>query len=160
MIFIHSERSVMSSLNKFPRDILDGWKVVVVDDENDSLEVARRILGYYQAEVHTAQNGKEGLALIRTVKPRLIISDLSMPVLDGWGLIYEMQNDRELAHIPAIALTAHAMTGDRDRAIAAGFHNYLSKPLTPHTFIKDLLTLLLDIQAFSFSDELKAILLA
>lgn len=144
----------MSNL-KFPKDTLKDWRVVVVDDEADSLEVATRILRYYQADVHTATNGRDGLALIQKVKPRFVISDLSMPTMDGWGMLYEMQRERELADIPVIALTAHAMIGDRQRALAAGFHNYLTKPLTPETFIKDLLAILVDIPVFSFSGEIR-----
>jgi CheY-like chemotaxis protein len=130
------------------RDILTGWAVVVVDDEPDSLDVASRLLRFYGATVHTATNGEEGLAVIRKVHPRFVISDLSMPVLDGWGMLYELKLDRATLEIPAIALTAHAMLGDRERAITAGFHNYLSKPLTPSTFMRDLLRLLIDIPAF------------
>ena len=133
---------------QIPRDILSGWVVVVVDDEPDSLDVAARLLRFYGATVHTATNGEEGLALIRKVHPRFVISDLSMPVLDGWGMLYELKLDRATLDIPAIALTAHAMLGDRERAITAGFHNYLSKPLTPATFMRDLLHLLIDIPAF------------
>ena len=68
-----------------------------------------------------------------------------MPVLDGWGVISGMSKDSVLKDIPAIALTAHAMVGDRQRAVEAGFHNYLTKPLTVDTFIQDLVNLLADI---------------
>jgi len=68
-----------------------------------------------------------------------------MPVMDGWGFIHALKQDRALEEIPAIALTAHAMIGDRERAVSAGFHNYLTKPLTADTFIYDLLKLLMDI---------------
>jgi CheY-like chemotaxis protein len=114
------------------QDILQGWDVLVIDDEPDSLEVASHILRFYQANVMTAST-------------RLIISDLSMPVMDGWELIFELKNDRTTSDIPVIALTAHAMIGDRTRAIGAGFHNYLTKPLTPSTFMRDLLGLLTEI---------------
>lgn len=132
----------MANIN---RSLLNGWTVVVVDDEVDSLEVATRILKHYGATVHTASDGVEGLKVIHHVKPRFVISDLSMPELDGWGMLYELQHDRATADIPVIALTAHAMIGDRERAISAGFHNYLTKPLTPATFMDDLLRLLVDI---------------
>ena len=128
-----------------PTDLLRGWDIVVIDDEEDSLMVAQVILDEYGANTHTGTNGEEGLSLIRTVRPKLVISDLSMPVLDGWGLINKMKNDPALKDIPAIALTAHAMVGDRERAIAVGFHNYLTKPLTVETFIQDLVNLLVDI---------------
>jgi CheY-like chemotaxis protein len=134
-----------------PRDLLKGWDVVVIDDEEDSLMVAEIILTEYGANLHTAVNGLDGLAVVRRVRPRFVISDVSMPVMDGWGFIYELRNDPELFETPAIALTAHAMLGDRERAIEAGFHNYLSKPLTPDTFIIDLLNLLMDIPSLADS---------
>jgi two-component system, cell cycle response regulator DivK len=130
---------------QIPENLLDGWNIVVLDDEDDSLEVAEIILDEYGANVYTAQNGVEGVETVRRVKPRFVISDLSMPVMDGWGFINMLKADRALAEIPVIALTAHAMVGDRERAVAAGFHNYLTKPLTVDTFMADLLRLLIDI---------------
>lgn len=132
-----------------PKDLLKGWDIVVIDDEEDSLMVAQVILDEYGATTHTASNGEEGIALIRSVMPKLVISDLSMPVLDGWGVISKIQSDSALKNIPAIALTAHAMVGDRERAVAAGFHNYLTKPLTVETFIQDLVNLLVDIPSLA-----------
>lgn len=130
--------------NPIDRSIMKDWEVVVVDDEIDSLEVAARILKFYGAKVTTATNGQEALDYIRKNRPRFVISDLSMPVLDGWGLLYELKQDRATTEIPVIALTAHAMVGDRQRAIEAGFHNYLTKPLTATTFMKDLLKVISD----------------
>ncbi len=134
----------MTRIN-IPADLLSNWDIVVIDDEPDSLEVAEIILDAYGANVHTGTNGAEGLEQVKKIQPRFVISDISMPVMDGWGLIHELKNDRSLMDIPAIALTAHAMVGDRERAITAGFHNYLTKPLTADTFIYDLLKLLMDI---------------
>ncbi len=128
---------------------LTGWKVVIIDDEEDSLNIASLLLEMSGAEVHTASNGKEGLARIREVRPNFIISDLSMPERDGWWLIQQINGDRALAEIPCIALTAHAMKGDRDRAIQAGFFNYLTKPLDPYKFMTQLLRLLVNVQEFS-----------
>lgn len=132
-------------MTKLPHDLLKGWDIVVIDDENDSLEVANLILSFYGANVHTGVNGARGLTLIHEKKPKFVICDLSMPVMDGWGLLRELKNDDAIADIPVIALTAHAMVGDRERAISAGFHNYLTKPLTAATFIHELLRLLMDI---------------
>lgn len=128
-----------------PNDLLAGWDIVVLEDEPDSLEVAEIILGEYGAIVTAASNGQEGMELVRKIRPRFVISDLSMPVMDGWGFISQMKADVHLADIPVIALTAHAMVGDRERAIAAGFHNYLTKPLTVDRFMGDLVRLLIDI---------------
>jgi len=132
-------------MNNIPDDLLAGWDIVVLDDEEDSLEVAEIILLEYGANVSTAVNGQEGLEVVREVNPNFVISDLSMPVMDGWGFISNMKKDPALAAIPVIALTAHAMVGDRERAVAAGFHNYLTKPLTVDTFMSDLVKLLIDI---------------
>lgn len=130
---------------QIPADLLSGWDIVVIDDEADSLEVAEIILLEYGANVTTATNGRQGLKTVKQVKPRFVISDLSMPDMDGWGFISGLRDDPELATIPVIALTAHAMLGDRERAITAGFHNYLTKPLTVDTFMADLVKLLIDI---------------
>lgn len=130
---------------KLSSDLLKDWKVLVIDDEVDSLLVAQMLLERCGARVITANNGKEGYAMAEKHHPRFILSDLSMPVLDGWGFNAEMQKDPALREIPIIALTAHAMPGDREKAIAAGFHNYLTKPLMPRTFIQNLLKLLMDV---------------
>ena len=135
-------------MRSFSTNLLHSWDVVVVEDEPDSLMIAEYILDFHGATVHTAKNGKEGLALIRRVQPKFVISDLSMPEMDGWELISELQLDPGLREIPVIALTAHAMRGDRERAIAAGFYNYLNKPLTADTFIQELVHLLVEIPEF------------
>ena len=132
-------------MNNIPPDLLEGWDIVVIDDEPDSLELARYILDFYGANVHTAVDGKDGIALVEQVKPRFVISDLSMPEMDGWEFLRELKSAVAIQEVPVIALTAHAMKGDRERAIAAGFHNYLTKPLTANTFMDELLMLLLDI---------------
>jgi CheY-like chemotaxis protein len=121
--------------------IFEGWRVVVVDDEEDSQMVAAMMLQMAGAEVLTANNGREGLSVIRNSRPHLVISDLSMPELDGWGMMRELNMDRTTMDIPVIALTAHAMLGDRERAIQAGFTNYISKPLDPEKFLTQLASL-------------------
>lgn len=136
-------------MSNIPMDLLKGWDIVVIDDEPDSLEVARYILDFYGANVHTATNGMEGVALVEKVRPRFVISDLSMPEMDGWEFLSELKATLSMRDIPVIALTAHAMRGDRERAIAAGFHNYLTKPLTATTFMDQLMVLLLDIPQLS-----------
>lgn len=136
------------------RDLFAGWSVLIIDDEEDSLLVAQILLAEYGATVYTATNGAEGLAFARQHRPRFILSDLSMPVMDGWGLIQNLKSDRTLMDVPVIALTAHAMLGDRERGLAAGFNNYLTKPLTVDTFIQSLVRLLVEIP--DLADDLKA----
>lgn len=131
-----------------------GMKIVVIDDDPNSLDVAQILLQVKGADVTTAINGREGLDLIETIKPQLIISDLSMPVMDGWNLLKHLQQIPELNTIPVIALTAHAMAGDREKVLKAGFYGYLSKPLNPGTFTDDLQSLLQNHSLFTSKEGL------
>ncbi len=124
--------------------VFEGWRIVVVDDEPDSQIVASMMLEMAGAEVLTANDGRQGLSVIRDNNPHLVISDLSMPNLDGWGMMRELNKDRSTMDIPVIALTAHAMSGDRERAIRAGFANYITKPLDPDKFLGQLVLLVAD----------------
>lgn len=133
----------------FSRNLLAGWDVLVVEDDPDSREIAVRMLSFYGATVHTAVNGQDALDKLRVLTPRFIISDLSMPVMSGWQLMERLNQDRRFNDIPVIALTAHAMTGDRDRALAAGFYNHLTKPLTASVFIRELVALLRTVPQFA-----------
>jgi CheY-like chemotaxis protein len=126
-----------------------GMSVVIVDDDLYSLDIAEILLEAAGAVVYTAENGQLGLKKIETVKPQLIVSDISMPVMDGWELIQQIKQNVELKQIPIVALTAHAMSGDREKVLAAGFHNYLSKPLNPSTFAQDLYEIIIDHPAFN-----------
>lgn len=126
-------------------DILNGWAVLIVDDDLDNLTIVKALLSHHGAETHTAINGQQGLEMAQSLQPTFIITDLSMPVMNGWEMVKTLKQDSDTADIPVIALTAHAMVGDRERALAAGCHNYLSKPIIPDVFLDDLLALLADI---------------
>lgn len=133
-----------------PKRPLSNWVVMVVDDEPDSRDVAQMMLELAGAAVHTAEDGKQALDLIKGqhIRPDFILSDLSMPVMDGWQLMYHLTDNRATSEIPVIALTAHAMRGDRDRALAAGFRNHITKPLNAAKFMEELLRILVDIPEF------------
>lgn len=126
-------------------DLLSGWRALVVEDDPFSLDVATIMLESHGAEVHAAEDGTQGLKLAQELRPNFILSDISMPGMDGWMMIEALKRDPRTKEIPVIALTAHAMKGYRERAIASGFHNFLTKPLTPETFIHDLIVLLVDV---------------
>lgn len=109
-------------------------KILLVEDVEDNRALARLLL---ESEGHTvieAPNGAEGVALARGERPDLILMDLSMPGMDGWEAARLIQGEPETAAIPVVAVTAHAMAGDRERVLAAGFVGYIAKPIEVGTF--------------------------
>jgi CheY-like chemotaxis protein len=133
--------SDLAAVMQAHRAWVTGWTIVIVEDEPDNLDVVVRLLRFYGAKVFTAANGEEGFVLIEREHPTFVLTDLSMPVLDGWALLKKLQGDDALKRIPAIALTAHAMLGDRERVLEAGFTTYFSKPIDPYEFLLGLLEL-------------------
>ena len=124
-------------------------RILIVEDNEMNRDMLSRRLERRGFEVTTAVDGRDGIAQAISGIPDLILMDMNLPEIDGWEATRILKSDSRTTHIPVIALTAHAMVGDRERAIMAGFHNYLTKPLTPATFMKDLLVLLTDIPAFA-----------
>ena len=99
----------------------------IEDTENNRILVKRRLEknGY---QVLTAESAGEGLALARAERPELILMDMGMPGTDGWSATRQLKADPELKGVPVIAVTAHAMQGDRQRALEAGCDDYETKP--------------------------------
>ncbi len=120
-----------------PGQISD-WIVLVADDEPDSIELISETLEYQGATVHSATNGRELLALLERIKPTIILTDLSMPEVDGWAVLANVRKIVDLANVPIFALTAHAMAGDTERGLAAGFTGYLAKPISPLSLVNDI----------------------
>ncbi len=114
------------------------WRILIVDDDDDNLGVATEYLEFMGATVRTACDGVEGLTALQTFSPSIILLDLSMPNIDGWQMLRQLRADKATATIPVIALTAHAMSDDRDRAIAAGFDGYLTKPFVLTTLLEEI----------------------
>jgi len=108
---------------------LDKKRVLIADDNPVSRELIREILEHDQYEVIEAGDGGEALAKAREHQPDLALLDIQMPVMDGNAVIREIRADPRLSHIPVAALTAYAMHGDRERALAAGFNSYITKPI-------------------------------
>jgi CheY-like chemotaxis protein len=108
-----------------------GRTVLLVEDNLHNRRIFTSILTHYGFAVREAVNGAEAVELARSVRPDLILMDLSLPVLDGWEATRRIKEDAELRAIPIIALTAHAMSGDEGRALEAGCDAYLSKPISP-----------------------------
>ena len=103
-------------------------KILVVEDVDMNRELVVQLLeDNYQ--VIEAVNGQEGLELAEQERPELILMDLSLPVMDGWEATRRLKANDELKSIPIIALTAHAMVGDEEKAKDAGCDDYLTKPI-------------------------------
>lgn len=118
-------------------------KVLIADDKATSRELVRTVLEKSGYMVVEAGDGLEALRNARESKPDLIILDLHMPGLDGFGVIQELRRDQEFAATPVMALTASAMQGDRERALSAGFTGYISKPIQLRTLRSEVERLLL-----------------
>jgi two-component system, cell cycle response regulator len=104
-------------------------KVLVADDKATSRELLRTVLETAGYTISEASDGIEALRYTREIAPDLIILDLHMPGVDGFGVVKELRGDGRFAATPIMALTASAMQGDRERAMAAGFDSYVSKPI-------------------------------
>jgi len=118
----------------FEREVAE-WTVLIVEDDPHNLGVPEGVLQHYGAQVFTAEDGLEGLKVLADVTPTLILLDLSMPQMDGWEMIKRVRANPKTAHVPVIALTAHAMRGDKERVLAAGFDGYIAKPFLLDTFM-------------------------
>ncbi len=114
------------------------WVVLIVDDEPDNVGVAEKVLNFAGAVIYTAKDGKEGLRVLESVLPTFVLLDLSMPVMDGWTMLARIRDNPDLHDLVVIALTAHAMHGDRERALAAGFNAYISKPFHIKSFMDEI----------------------
>ena len=104
-------------------------RILYVEDNEDNVYMLERRLRRRGYDVIVAPDGEKGVEMARTDAPSLILMDLSLPVLDGWEAIRRLKNASETRHIPIIALSAHAMEGDRERALATGCDDYDTKPV-------------------------------
>ncbi len=115
------------------------WTVLVVDDEPDNIELVQKVLSFHKAQVYTASNGHRGLEVLKDIVPNLVLLDISMPEMDGFEMLDHMKASHTAKNIPTIALTAHAMAGDRQRVLSAGFDGYIAKPFRLNSFLSEIL---------------------
>jgi CheY-like chemotaxis protein len=104
-------------------------KILVADDKASSRELVRTVLEHSGYFVIEAADGAEALEKAREAQPELILLDLQMPHLDGFGVVEKLRTESRFAAVPIVALTASAMQGDREKALAAGFSGYITKPI-------------------------------
>jgi two-component system cell cycle response regulator DivK len=117
-------------------------QVLVVDDKPVTREMIRTMLECSGYDVSEATDGEEAVRIAQQIVPDAILLDLQMPALDGFGALERLRADPRFVGIPIIALTASAMRGDREKALAAGFTSYLSKPVMLRTLQEELARLL------------------
>lgn len=104
-------------------------RILYVEDNDDNIYVVSKRLGRAGFTVIVARDGEQGVVMARAEQPDLILMDLRLPVIDGWEATRRIKADAAARHIPILALSAHAMTGDRARALEAGCDDYDTKPI-------------------------------
>ena len=104
-------------------------KILLVEDNELNRDMLMRRLERKEFEVICAVDGKNGIDMAQTESPDLILLDLSLPILDGWKTAALLKSEDNTSKIPIIALTAHAMEGDREKAIESGCDDYDTKPV-------------------------------
>jgi two-component system cell cycle response regulator DivK len=112
-------------------------KVLIIEDVEINTDLLIQLLED-DYELVTAADGAAGIEAAGRTRPDVILMDLSLPVIDGWEATRRLKADPDLRHIPVIALTAHAMRGDEEKALAAGCDDYLTKPIDEDILVKKL----------------------
>jgi two-component system cell cycle response regulator DivK len=121
---------------------MSGKRILVVEDNRDNMILIGDVLQTLKYAIVTARDGEEGVHKAAAEKPDLILMDISLPIMDGLTATKTIKANPELAHIPIIAVTAHAMIGDRERAIEAGCDDYIAKPINLRELAKKIAQLL------------------
>ena len=113
-------------------------RILIIEDNPANLELMTYLLRAFGHTVLTTENGNHGLEAAEREHPDLIICDIQLPDIDGFEVIRRLHSHPELCSIAVIAVTALAMVGDRARVLAAGFDDYLAKPIDPETFVRQM----------------------
>jgi two-component system cell cycle response regulator DivK len=114
-----------------------GQRLLLVEDNEDNRIIYSTVLRHLGYQVIEAQDGVQAVALARSEHPDLILMDISIPEMDGWEATRILRLDPTTRAIPIVALTAHALADDRERAAEVGFTAYLAKPVEPRTVVAE-----------------------
>jgi CheY-like chemotaxis protein len=117
-------------------------RILLVEDNELNRDMLSRRLVRRGYQVEIAVDGREGLSMAGASSPDLILLDLSLPEMDGWEVLRHLKEDPKMKNIPVVALTAHALVSDRNRALEAGFDDYDIKPVEMPRLLRKLETLL------------------
>lgn len=110
-------------------------RILIIEDNPANMELMSYLLDAFGHTVLSVYNGEEGVVAARTQLPDLILCDVHLPGMDGYGVLQQIKSEPALRNIPLIAVTALAMVGDRQKLLAAGFDGYLGKPIEPELFV-------------------------
>jgi two-component system cell cycle response regulator DivK len=110
-------------------------RILVVEDEEDNRRILRDLLTGADYETIEAENGEEALAAVARQRPDLILMDIQLPILDGYEATRRLRADPTLKDVPIIALTSYALSGDEDKARAAGCDDFVPKPYSPRQLL-------------------------
>ena len=122
-------------------------RILLVEDNEPSRDALSRRLARRDFSVMTAVDGEQGVSLAREHTPDLILMDLGLPLIDGWEATRQLKRDAATQHIPIIVLSAHAMTADREKALAAGADDFDSKPVRFEQLLEKIERLLFPVPA-------------
>jgi len=117
---------------------MDRVCIVVVEDDADNLELVHILLDQAGFEVLSAMDGRRGLELVQEKMPPLVLLDLTIPAIDGWHLAHRLKADPRTQSVKVVALTAHALPGDRKHALDSGCDGYITKPLDVRNFAEQI----------------------
>ena len=112
-------------------------RILIIEDHPENLDLMKYLLTAFGYTTVEAENGLSGLETAARETPELIICDIQLPDINGYEVAARLKQDARTRAIPLIAITALAMVGDRERVLKAGFDGYISKPITPETFVAD-----------------------
>ncbi|HEX2622238.1 MAG TPA: response regulator [Phototrophicaceae bacterium] len=117
---------------------LSQWHILIVEDELDSQELVKEVLEYYGIRCTAVSTAEEALGVLEHEIPTLMIVDLNLPGMDGWGLLSRLKSSRTVSRVPRVAITAYHSAELANKAIEMGFDAYFPKPLDTTSFVREL----------------------
>ncbi|MGJ8620513.1 MAG: response regulator [Methylophilaceae bacterium] len=112
--------------------------VLLIEDNEQNSYLTTFILESHGFKVLSANDGAKGISLAKKITPNLILLDIQLPLMDGYEVAAQLRNIETLNDVPIIAVTSYAMSGDREKCLAAGCNGYIEKPINPETFISEI----------------------
>jgi two-component system, cell cycle response regulator DivK len=113
-------------------------EILLIEDNEQNRYLATFLLESHGFTVIPAPDGVQGIELAGRILPQLILLDIQLPIMDGYAVARELRSNPALNNIPIVAVTSYAMTGDREKTIAAGCNGYIEKPINPETFVVEI----------------------